>query len=153
MIDWACDENVLITFDKEPIVQVRTIKPNMSKLDLLSFKKYPFTCKKSLKVMIYDNKKFKQYKFEIKENYCWNGSDIPRVFWRLVGSKSEPQYLIASCIHDVICENHQYIDDDRRLSSMIFRALLIEAGVNKFKANIMAESVDLFQRVVGKWGK
>ena len=44
-------------------------------------------------------------------------------------------------VHDDI------IDNDRRLSSMIFRACLIEAGVSKFKANVMAESVDLFQRL------
>lgn len=145
-IDWACDENVLIAFDKEPVVQVRTIKPNMTKLEKKSVAKYPFVCKKSLKVMIYDNKKFRQYNFEIKENYCWDGASIPRFAWRLIGSKTDNEFLIPSLIHDVLCENHYYINSDRQLSSNVFRALLITSGVSELKANIMYFAVDNFQK-------
>ena len=145
-IDWACDENVLIAFDREPVVQVRVIKPTMNKLERQSAKLFPFINKTPLQVMVYDHKKFKQYNFTIPKNYCWNGSDIPRIFWRIIGSKSEPQYLISSCLHDWVLENKQVIDYNRRLSTDIFRCCLLEAGVGKVKASIMAESVDLYQR-------
>ena len=152
MIDWACDSNLLISFDREPVVAVRVILPNMSAFEKKSVAKYPFTCKKPLKVMIYDNKKFKQYNFEIKENYCWDGASIPRFAWRLIGAKTDNEFLIPSLVHDVLCENHYYIDSDRELSSNVFRALLIASGVSEFKANIMYAAVDVFQRFCG-WEK
>ena len=150
MIDWACDSNVLISFDREPIVQVRVIKPNMSIREKKSIAKYPFTCKKPLKVMIYDNKKFKQYNFEIKEGYCWDGMTIPRFAWSLIGvSREDNRGLVAGLVHDVLCENHEYIDNDRQLSSNVFRALLIASGVSELKANIMYFAVDNFQKFCG----
>lgn len=150
-IDWACDENVLICFDKEPVVQVRVIKPTMNKLERQSVRRYPFVCKKPLKVMIYDHKKFKQYNFEIRENYCFDGATIPRFFWRIIGSNTNNEFLVAALIHDVLCENHQYIDNDRELSSRVFRALLIASGVCEFKSEIMYFFVNSYQWLKGKW--
>ena len=152
MIDWACNSDVLISFDKEPFIQVRTIKPDMTPFEKKSIAKYPFCCKKPLNVMIFDNKKFKQYEFHIKENYCYDGASIPRFFWRLIGSNTSAEFLIPSLIHDVLCENHKYIDNDRELSSKVFRALLLASGVNEFKANVMFLAVDNFQKFCG-WGK
>jgi hypothetical protein len=117
----------------------------MTEQEKKSIKKYPFICKTRLEVVIFDHVKSKSYKFIIPKGYCWNGSDIPRIFWRIVGSKSEPQYLIASCLHDFVLENKKIINHDRRLSTEIFKGCLLEAGVNQIKANIMAEAVDLFQ--------
>ena len=145
-IDWACDENVLICFDRVPVVQVRVINPTMNKLERQSVKRYPFENKKALKVLIYDHKKFKQYNFTIRENYCFDGATIPRLFWRVIGSSTDNQFLVAALIHDVLCENHKYIDNDRELSSQVFRALLIASGVSEIKANIMYLAVDTFQR-------
>ena len=45
-IDWACDSNVLVAFDREPVVQVRVITPIMTKLERQSVMRYPFVCKK-----------------------------------------------------------------------------------------------------------
>lgn len=150
-IDWACDENVLICFDKEPVVQVRVIKPTMNKLERQSVLRYPFVCKKSLKVLIYDHKKFKQYNFEIRENYCWDGCSIPRIFWRIIGANTAAEFLIPSLIHDILCENHKYIDNNRELSSQVFRALLIASGVGEIKANIMYAAVNIYQKLRGTW--
>ena len=152
MIDWACDEYVLISFDKEPVVQVRTIRPDMTKFEKRAIARYPFCCKKPLKVMIFDNKKFKQYDFSVKEGYCYDGASIPRLFWRLIGANTSAEFLVPSLIHDVLCENHQYINNDRELSSRVFKALLIAAGVSELKANIMYEAVNLFQALFGDWG-
>ena len=152
MIDWACDSYCLVSFDKEPYIIVRTIKPEMSTFEKRSIAKYPFCCKKPLRVLIFDNKKFKQYDFQIKENYCYDGASIPRFFWRLIGSNTSAEFLIPSLIHDVLCENHGYINNDRELSSRVFRALLIASGVSEFKANVMYQAVNNFQRFC-KWGK
>ena len=151
MIDWACDGYVLVSFDKVPVIQARTIRPEMTKFEKVRIARYPFSCKKSLKVMIFDNKKFRQYDFVIKENYCWDGASIPRFAWRLIGANTAAEFLIPSLIHDVLCENHQYINNDRVLSSRVFKALLIASGVSEFKANVMFTAVDTFQRFCG-WG-
>lgn len=150
-IDWACDENVLIAFDKEPVIEVQVVKPCMSKQERLTVKRFPFVNKKTLQVMIYDHKKFKQYNFKIRENYRYDGATIPRFFWRIIGPNTDNQFLIAALVHDVLCINHKYIDNDRELSSKIFRALLIASGVNKIKAEIMYKAVDLWQFVRGSW--
>lgn len=152
MIDWACDSYCLVSFDKEPYIIVRTIKPEMSSFEKRSIAKYPFCCKKPLRVFIFDNKKFKQYDFQIKENYCYDGASIPRFFWRLIGSNTSAEFLIPSLIHDVLCENHGYINNDRELSSRVFRALLIASGVSEFKANVMYQAVNNFQKFCN-WGK
>lgn len=151
-IDWACDSDVLIAFDREPVVQVRVIKPDMTKLERQSVIRYPFVCKKPLRVLIYDHKKFKQYEFVIRENYCYDGASIPRMFWRLIGANTSAEFLIPSLIHDVLCENHQYVDNDRELSSKVFRALLIASGVGEIKAQVMFLAVDNFQKWWCDWG-
>ena len=92
------------------------------------------------------------YDFVIPKGYCWNGSDIPRIFWRIIGSKSEPQYLIASCLHDYLLENKELINYDRKLTSKVFKGCLRTAGVGSFKAEIMYLAVDNFQKFC-KWQK
>ena len=55
-------------------------------------------------------------------------------------------------IHDKLCENKEFINHDRLLSSKTFRGLLIGSGISKLKANIMFFAVDNFQKFCG-WGK
>jgi hypothetical protein len=151
MIEWYKSKNLSIFFSNAPHVCVRYVTPSMTDKEKKSIKKYPFICKTELEVAIFDHTKGKKYKFTIHKGYCWNGSDIPRIFWRIIGSKSEPQYLIASCLHDWMLEHKQTIDYNRRLSTEVFKGCLLEAGVGKVKASIMAEAVDLFQ-LFCDWG-
>ena len=146
MINWYEDDELAIFFNHKPHVCIRYVIPSMTNKEKKSIKKYPFICKTNFEVTIFDHTKNKKYIFTIHKGYCWNGSDIPRFFWRIIGSKSEPQYLIASCLHDWVLEHKQVIDYNRRLSTEIFKGCLLEAGVGKVKASIMAEAVDLFQR-------
>ena len=150
LIDWHCDADVLICFNREPCVKVRVITPDMTTLQKKSIAKYPFSCVKPLDVLIYDIKKNKQYMFCIKEHYCWDGASIPRFAWRIIGANTAAEFLIPSLIHDVLCENHKYIDNNRELSSKVFRGLLLESGVGKIKAQLMYLAVDNFQRFC-KW--
>lgn len=74
------------------------------------------------------------------------------MFWRLIGAKTDSKFLIPSLIHDVLCENHSYIDNDREFSTKVFNALLIVSGVNKFNRFLMKNSVNFYQ-LFCKWGK
>lgn len=147
MISWYKDEELEVLFDDIPRPRIRYALPSDTDEEKKDIKKYPFSMAKDLQVVIvYDSK---QYNFSVSKGYKWDGATIPRLLWRIIGSSTEPEFLIASCIHDVLCENHNYIDSDRNLSSKIFRGLLLEAGVCKFKANLMYAGVDTFQRFCG----
>lgn len=147
-IIWYDDKELTIGFNSMPHVCVRYKTPTMTTNEMKSIKKYPFICKTNLIVDLFDKINKKRYHFTIPKGYCWNGSDIPRIFWRIIGSKSEPQYLIASCLHDYMLENKEVINYDRKLTSKVFKGCLRTAGVSSFKAQIMYLAVDTFQSTV-----
>ena len=92
-----------------------------------------------------------QYCFVIEKGYTWDGATIPFGFRWLIGAKGSSEFLNPSMVHDKMCENHEIVGNDRQLSSMIFRELLIASGVSKLKAKTMYYAVDNFQRFCG-WG-
>lgn len=151
MFCWYSNSNVGIYFDKLPFVAVRYYIPSMSKEEKKSVEKYPFVCKKELKVCLKDIKKHKEYYFIIPKGYCYDGASIPRFFWRVIGSNCDNRFLIPALIHDVLCEHHEYIDCDRSFSTDIFNALLEESGVGIFKRFFMKNSVALYQTTCCNW--
>lgn len=146
MVKWFENDELAIFFSEIPRVCVRYIIPSTTEEEAESIKRYPFLNKKTLHVAIFDHIKKKTYKFDIPKGYCYDGATIPRFFWRIIGSNTDNTFLIPALVHDVLCENHDYIDNDRELSSKVFDALLEAGEVGKFKRFLMKNSVDLFQR-------
>lgn len=151
-----------VTFDVTPIVCVCVIEANDTKEIKAEKKKYPFKLHNDVPVTVITNKRI--FGFTIPKKYIWNGADIPRSFWRLVGSKTDNAFLTASMVHDYMLENKKYIHDEvlnkcisikeyRRLTSLIFREILKASGVNVFKANVMAWFVDIYQRIFSRGWK
>ena len=91
-----------------------------------------------------------QYCLLFEKGYRWDGATIPKGFRWIVGQKGDPCFLLASMVHDKLCEHHEFIKNNRYLSSLIFRELLIACGVSEFKANIMFNAVDTFQKFLWK---
>lgn len=92
------------------------------------------------------------YHICINKGYNWNGANIPRFLWRIVGSQYNPEFLPASMIHDYLCENKGFlIEHGVKISSDIFKDILILYGVSKVKAWIMATAVRGFQYTQGDW--
>lgn len=92
------------------------------------------------------------YRIAINKGYNWNGANIPRFLWRVVGSQYNPEFLPASMIHDWLCENKGFIiKDGVKISSEIFKDILILYGVPKFKAQIMSFAVRCFQNTQKGW--
>lgn len=98
----------------------------------------------------------RKFSIPIPVGYVWNGADIPRFLWRLIGSRTDNDFLIASMVHDYLLEFKFYIIDHiigntitikqyRRLTSLIFRHVIKKQGTNTIKANIMSYCVDVFQ--------
>jgi len=151
MLNWYNDDNLAIDFSGKPLVATRYPLPSMSDEEKNSIKKYPFINRKELYVELSDIPSNVTYSFTIPKGYCWDGATIPRMFWRLIGSKTAPEFLIASMIHDVLCENHNYVDNNRYFADKVFERLLYVAGVNPLTRFIMFHSVDNFQKFC-KWG-
>ncbi len=149
-MEWCSNKYATVFFDDVPRVGIRYILPSSSEEDKKSINKFPFINKRNLKVRLVDKKKDKVYLFEIPKGYCFDGASVPRFFWRIIGPNTDNSFLIAALIHDVLCENHHYVANDRVFSTQVFNALLEEAGVFPFKRFLMKNSVNFFQRFC-KW--
>ena len=148
-------EKVLnVIFNKVPDVKVRVISDKDSDFIKKNKKKYPFKLTNSIKIKIITSKRL--FDTSIWSGFIWNGADIPRVFWRLIGSRTDNDFLVASMVHDYLLEFKAYIMKDvlqnsismreyRRLTSLIFRHIIKSQGTSVIKANIMAWCVDIFQ--------
>ena len=145
-IKWFEDDELSIEFSEVPHVCIRYILPTATEQEKQSIKKYPFINKRTLKVVLYDKEKEQIYDFTILKGECFNGADIPRFFWRLIGAQTDNTFLIPSMIHDKLCSEHHLVNNDRHFSSLVFKAMLIAGGVSKFKAQTMYLAVDNFQR-------
>ena len=152
MREWYKDEKLAILFDVRPCVHIRYALPSMTKKEKENIRKYPFINSKDLKVELHDYIKDKIYSFDIPKGYCYDGASIPRIFWRLIGAKTDPAFLIPSLIHDVLCEHHNYVDNDRYFADKVFERLLYVSGVAPLSRWLMFNSVDNFQKFCG-WGK
>lgn len=149
---WYEDDELSIEFSEVPHVCIRYILPSASDLEKKSIKKYPFINKTNLEVKLYDKEKEEIYNFLIHKNFCFDGASIPRFFHRVIGANTDNNFLIAALVHDVLCLNHHYVNNDRAFSSKVFNALLEVSEVPAFKRFLMKYSVDIFQRTQG-WGE
>ena len=150
---------ISVSFSDIPDVRVRVI--NCDDLEHLkkNKKKYPFELYNSFNVFIVTTKR--KFSYTVFNGYTWNGADIPRFFWRIIGSRTDNDFLIASLLHDYLLEFKSYImceilkntmkkKEYRRLTSLIFRHVIKEQGTNVIKANIMSWCVDVFQMTLNR---
>ena len=151
MITWYSDDEIAILFDKAPNVTMRYVTPFTTEEEKKEINKKPFINLSELKVVIKDKVEQETYEFLIEKDYTWNGADIPRLFWRLIGASNDNRFLIGSMIHDFLCENHDIIDNNRALSTDVFNALLKIAKVNPLARFLMKNSVAMFQTLFGEW--
>ena len=148
-ICWYEDDDLKIAFDKTPVLNVRFILPWMNNEQIKDINKKPFICCEDLQVTLIDKIEQDVYEFKIPSGYAWDGATIPRVFWRLIGSKTDNKFLVPSLIHDVLCENHHYIDSNRYFSTMVFERLLYVSSLNPLSRWVIKHSVDNFQKFCG----
>ncbi len=150
---WYDDKKIRIEFDNMPHTAMLYPLPSMNDKEKEGICKKPFVNKTRLFVTVTDKRgKEIEYKFMIEKGYRWDGGTIPRMFWRLIGSNTQPEFQIPSMIHDYLCENKECINNDRLLSSKVFKGLLLAGGVGKFKAQTMFLAVDNWQKLCN-WKK
>ena len=145
-IQWFDDDELTIEFSDIPRVCIRYILPTATEQEKKSIKRYPFINKRTLGVRLYDKEKEEIYDFTIPKGYTYDGASVPKFFHRVIGANTDNKFLISALVHDILCENHNYVNNDRAFSSKVFNALLEVSDVNPFKRWLMKNSVDLFQR-------
>ena len=146
---WYQGDELDIEFSSIPRVGIRYVLPSSKPQEVESIRHYPFINKKTIYVALIDKINSEVYFFSIPKGYCFDGASVPRFFWRVIGSNTDNSFLIASLIHDVMCENHHFVNNDREFSTKVFDALLKVANVPPLKRFVMKNSVDTWQRFCG----
>ena len=151
MFCWYLNKKAGIYFNRLPFVAVRYYVPSMTQEEKQSIEKYPFICKQELEVCLKDVRKNKCYRFKIPKGYCYDGASVPRFFWRVIGASTDNKFLVPALVHDVLCEHHEYVNNDRSFSTDVFNALLEGSGVSRLKRFFMKNSVACFQTTCCNW--
>lgn len=148
-------KNILIS--PVPDIRIRVIEFGDADALIYNKIKFPFKLYNSITVCIMTTKR--NFSFCIHNGFTWNGADIPRFLWRIIGARTDNQFLIGSMIHDYLLDFKHYmmneilnndvsVSEYRRLSSLIFREIIKYCGTNKIKANVMSFGVDFFQTIL-----
>ena len=124
---WQDDDYSLVGFTVIPDIENKLInKTVMSPDEIKKAKKKPLYVKNSPVVLLWNKTKNKKYTFTIPKGYDYDGATISKFFYRIIGSKEDVRFKIASLIHDVLCENKCYVDYDRYFADKVFERLLKE---------------------------
>ncbi len=149
---WQDDKFCTVCFSEIPDIGNKEINKNvMTENEINKAKEKPLYLKNNVSVLLIDKKKEKTYGFTINKGYDYDGASIARIFWRLIGSKENIEFKVAALVHDVLCENHTCVDNDRYFADKVFERLLEAGGVPAFKRFMMFHSVDNFQKICGDW--
>lgn len=151
MIKWYSDETLAICFSQMPEPCILFPNPYMEDEEKEEIEAKPFLHKKQITITLFDKRKGKilKYEFKNKPNYRWDGASIPRMFWRLIGAKTDNRFLIPSFVHDLMCENKHFVGFDRHFSTLVFERLLRVSKVPAGSRWMMKHSVDNFQKFQG----
>ena len=151
MIKYYEDKEIRIDFSSKPICDfLDPCDPDISKQERKERIDKPYKLRYSVSVRVTYQKKV--YYFILEKGYRWNGANVPKFAWSIIGSKDEPRFRTASCIHDFLCENKAVIGNNRILSTKIFAGLLKVAKVPSWKVFSMYHAVDNFQKFC-HWNK
>jgi len=141
MIVWCDKPELKITSDIEPCTAVLKPLPSDTLSEKQQKKKKPFVNKK--RVLFDIDYLGSRFCILIPKGYRWNGTNC-------LGLQFNPKLLNASMVHDIICEHHEFVGNDRQLSSVIFREIGAASGMNRLFMQMAYHCVDNFQKVFGK---
>lgn len=81
----------------------------------------------------------------VPAGFSFDGASIPRFAWMFIGAPFEPDFQLAACCHDWICERSHDSDDyeSRVIGDALFFNLLTKAGVPRWKRVAMYLAVRL----------
>ena len=141
MIVWCNKLELNITSDIDPQTVVRKPLPSDTEKEREDKEKKPYLNKKDVTFTV--NYLGIVHIIFVPKGFTWDGSSCP-------GLHHIPSMLNASMVHDILCNKHYLVENDRQLSSIIFREMCIASGVNKLFAYTAYHFVDNYQKVFGR---
>lgn len=142
-------EFLLVELIGNPDIEVRQVMPEDDEATVEDKQRRPFkTNKAALIKVLYRDKKGNETKKIISNptEYIYDGATIPFKI-----GKGNMKLLIPALFHDLLCDDKSRIDYNRRLSSLIFKDLLLQCKVNKCIAQVMFLAVDNYQKFMKGW--
>lgn len=143
-------DGLKVTSDIEPNPHYRVVTPYTPEDEVRNILRKPFAVGHSVTVTVETPEE--EYKLFFSKDYTWDGASVPPIV-RLLLKKGDPRYLLASMLHDKVCECPWLIDYNLKLSTDIFKHTAISCKTNKLLANVMAFFIDKYQRRFTKWQK
>lgn len=141
MIVWCDKPELKITSDVAPDTGVCKPLPTDGEETTKYKNKFPYINKK--RILFDVNYLGTQYCILVPKGFRWNGTNC-------LFLQHYPKLLDASMVHDLLCNCHELVGDDRQLSSMIFREIGIASGVWKPFMYVAYHAVDNYQKLFGK---
>ncbi len=150
---WFEDMELKIALSQIPDIKEFLInKTLMTKQEIKEIKRKPFVLNNEVEVFLEDKIKNEIYTFKIEKGYKYDGASIPKIFASIIGSKGDVRFKTASLIHDVLCENHSYVSNDRYFATKVFERCCYVGGTCGIVRFLMFHSVDNYQKFC-KWKK
>jgi len=132
-----------------PEIEVRQVMPCDDDKTVKDKNRRPFLAHKSALIkVLYIDKHNKTFRKNISNptDYIYDGASIPFKI-----GKGNMKLLIPALFHDILCEDKSIVDYNRKLSTLIFKELLIQCKVNKCTAQVMFLVVDNYQKFMKGW--
>lgn len=141
-------EFICVKLIGNPEIEVRYVMPWDDEATVEEKNRMPFLANKSalIKVVYRTQGREVQKIISNPSEYIYDGATIP---FRI--GKGNMKLLIPALFHDIICDDKSLVDYNRRLSSLIFKELLLQCKVNKIVAETMFLAVDTYQRFMKGW--
>ena len=86
--------------------------------------------------------------YYIPAGFIWDGASIPRPFWEIIGSPTEPKFWAFSLVHDWIYLTH--IRTREEADEAAFQ-ILGQCNVSLLRSRCIWAAVRLFGGLVGAW--
>ena len=137
-------KDLKIYCSSEPDPYARVVMPDDSPEEIEDKEDFPFKLGNPIWMEIIYKEKL--YELFFRKGWKWNGANIPEIFWIIFGSNARPKYLLPSMVHDRLCNDKYIIYNNRYLSSLIFKELLLACKSPKSTAFLMFHSVDNYQK-------
>lgn len=140
-IIWCDKPELKIISDVAPSTGVCKPLPTDSDKVAKYKKKFPYINRRAVVLTV--NYLGTTHTIKVKKGFRWNGTNC-------LGLQHNPKLLDASMFHDLLCNQHELVNNDRQLSSIIFREIGIASGVWKPFMLGAYHAVDNYQKIFGK---
>ena len=133
-----------LELNQKPIIATQVVYPTDTEIEQKKKLRFPFKLYNNVVLTVKDADK--SYTITAYKGYCYDGATVPFG----LGGK-DTRLLVPALFHDIMCEKKYIVEYNRKLSSKIFKELLLMCGFPKWKAQLFYLAVDNYQKCIKEW--